>query len=166
MQKYLYWLLPIFWMGIIFYSSATPYEDQDIKPLLSNSLDLSFLVPLFDWISFSYHHSEVSIDALGIAGFMEFFFRKGAHFTVFFVLACLLFIAIGKTTEIGNRITLFISFLVSVAYAGIDELHQGFTANRTPYVGDVIIDAFGGGTACLLLFLYVYKYGNLTTQKE
>ncbi|WP_099159864.1 VanZ family protein [Virgibacillus ndiopensis] len=166
MRKYIYWGLPIVWMGVIFYSSAQPYEDQDIKPLLSDTIDLSFLIPLFDWVSFTYHHSEVSVDALGIAGFIEFFVRKGAHFTVFFILACLFIIAIVKSIEINYKRTLFISFLLTVSYAGVDEFHQGFTANRTPYVGDVLLDAFGAATACLLFFWWIIKFGYRTTKTE
>lgn len=51
MAKYMYWLLPIGWMGVIFYSSAQPYEQQDVKPLLEGTFDLSFLVPYLDWIT-------------------------------------------------------------------------------------------------------------------
>ncbi|WP_164668070.1 VanZ family protein [Virgibacillus doumboii] len=154
MKKYAFWLLPIFWMGVIYYSSATPYEEQDIKPFLGNTIDLSFLTPFMDWVSFSYHNSEVSVSALGIEGFVEFFVRKGAHVGVFFVLMCLFYIALKRTSSFGIRKLLIISFFLTVAYAGIDEFHQGFTANRTPYAGDVVLDGIGAILAaiCLLLF--------------
>lgn len=151
MRKYLYWLLPICWMGVIFYSSSQPYERQDIKPFLSDKMDLSFLEPLLGWISFSYHHSEVSVASHGISGFIEFFIRKGAHVAVFFLLFCLFYLALKKACTISLNLTIFISFLLTVAYAILDEYHQGFTSNRTAYVGDVFIDSFGGLLAVILL---------------
>lgn len=153
MKKYLFWLLPVFWMGVIFYSSATPYEQQDIKPLMEDKVDLSFLTPFMDWISFTYHHSQVSVSALGIEGFIEFFVRKGAHLGVFFILMCLFYVAWKRTSRVEVRKIVLISFFLTVAYAGIDEFHQGFTANRTPYAGDVVLDGFGALLAGIGLLL-------------
>ncbi|RYG74379.1 VanZ family protein [Lentibacillus lipolyticus] len=155
MKKYGYWLLPVMWMGVIFYSSATPYEDQDVKPFMERAFDLSFLTPLIDWISFPYHHAEVSVAALGVEGFLEFFIRKGAHVGVFFVLMCLFFIALHKTIRWRLSVTVALSFLLTAAYAGMDEFHQSFTANRTPYVGDVLLDAVGALLAGLFLTFFV-----------
>ncbi|QKY69955.1 VanZ family protein [Lentibacillus sp. CBA3610] len=154
MKKYLNWLLPIMWMGVIYYSSAQPYEDQDVKPLLESKLDLSFLIPYVDWVSFSYHQSEVSVSALGVEGFVEFFLRKGAHVGVFFILMCLFFVALIKTSRMNFRVRLTVSFLLTVAYAVMDEFHQGFTVNRTPYFGDVMLDATGALIAVILLFFW------------
>lgn len=157
MKKYIYWLLPICWMGIIYYSSAQPYEDQDVKPFLTDTVDLTFLTPLVDWISFTYHHSEVSVAGLGTAGFIEFFLRKGAHVGVFFLLMCLFYIALNRTCDMKFLSLIIISFSLTVAYAGLDEFHQGFTANRTPYVGDVVLDGVGAAFAALCLMLIKWK---------
>ncbi|PAV31005.1 VanZ family protein [Virgibacillus profundi] len=154
MRRFLYWLLPLTWMGVIFYSSSTPYEKQNIKPLLFETIDLSFLEPFLSWISFTYHHSVVSIETHGVAGFIEFFIRKGAHVGVFFVLLCLFYIALKKTAGILFRTTLFISFFLTAAYAILDEIHQGFTPNRTPYIGDVLLDSVGGLLAAGFLFVF------------
>jgi VanZ family protein len=151
MKKYIYWLLPLLWMGVIFYASSQPYENQDIKPLLLDRLDLAFLEPLVDWITLTYNGSVVSVATHGIAGFIEFFIRKGAHIAVFFLLACFFFIAIRKSTELQFKQAVTISFFAAVAYAITDEIHQGFTPNRTPYIGDVILDAFGAFAAVILL---------------
>lgn len=82
-RKPIYWLLPIVWMAVIFFSSATPYEKQDMKPLLASIIDFSFLEPYFSWVSFTYNQTEVSIAALGVEGFIEFFFVK-EHISVHF----------------------------------------------------------------------------------
>ncbi|MFC4023867.1 VanZ family protein [Oceanobacillus longus] len=153
MKKYLYWLLPFGWMGIIFYSSATPYEQQDIKPLMGSLIDFSLLEPFVGWISFNYNHSLVNVDVLGINGFIEFFIRKGAHVTVFFLLVCFLYIAFRKSTDFRIEIRLIFSFLLTVIYAVLDELHQGMTPNRTPYAGDVMLDSVGGLLAVFCIIM-------------
>lgn len=148
--KLLYRLLPIMWMVIIFISSATPYENQDVKPLLSG-LDVQFLSPYLSWIEFTYHSSIVSVKTLGIEGFIEFFIRKGAHVGVFFVLTILFFISFIKNTQ-WKRSKIYIwSITLTALYAVVDELHQGITPNRTPYVGDVILDIFGGSLALIVI---------------
>lgn len=143
-------------MAIIFYASSQPYQEQDLKPFLSEYIDLSFLAPYLDWIVFTYHTSEVSVKELGVEGFIEFFIRKGAHFGVFLVLFLLLYFAITRTTEISLKQKLAISLLISVLYGIFDEVHQGFTPNRTPFFGDVVIDSVGAVTGLLLIFFY-YK---------
>jgi len=158
MRKYLYWLLPIGWMGIIYYSSSTPYEDQDIKPLLGSLFDFSFLEPLVGWISFTYNHSIVSVQTHGINGFIEFFIRKGAHVTVFFLLTCFLYIAFKKTTYLANHWIFVVSFLLTVLYAISDEIHQGMTPDRTPYIGDVVLDSIGALLAVLCIYSFnIYR---------
>ncbi|GAA0484925.1 VanZ family protein [Salinibacillus aidingensis] len=143
MRKWWYWLFPVGWMGIIFFSSSQPYEQQNLKPFFSEYMDFSFLIPIVDRISFVYHHSEVSVQALGINGFVEFFIRKGAHFGVFFILVFLFILAFQKSTALPAKWMVSWSFLLTVLYAVFDEFHQGITPNRTPYIGDVIIDTIG-----------------------
>jgi len=153
-KKYFYWLLPTTWMAILFFSSSTPYEKQDIKPILSGIVDLSFLEPYLSWISFQYHQSEVSVSAQGVNGLIEFFIRKGAHFGTFLILMIFFYLAFRKTVHWSLKKILVISFLSTIAYAIIDEIHQGFTPNRTPYIGDVMIDGFGAFVAYLMLLFW------------
>ncbi|MCD5325933.1 MULTISPECIES: VanZ family protein [Pontibacillus] len=150
-----FWLLPILWMGVIFYSSSTPYEEQDIKPFMSDVLDLSFLAPVLDWIQFAYHHSEVSVEALGVNGLIEFFIRKGAHVTVFLLLCMFFYVALLRSTSLKWGRSMLLSILFTFLYAVIDEVHQGFTPNRTPYVGDVMLDTAGALIACVILWLRI-----------
>ena len=152
-KKYLYWLFPILWMGIIFYSSATPYEQQDMKPFLGESVNLEFLEPLADEVRFTYNESIVSIETHGVEGIVEFFIRKGAHVFVFFILTFLFKLAFDKTTEMRFQNQVLLSFLLTAAYAIMDEIHQGFTPNRTAYMGDVILDSMGGLIAVVLLII-------------
>lgn len=161
--RLLYWLLPIGWMGVIFQSSSTPYTQQDIKPLMGEFIDFTFLEPYVAWIYFTYNGSPVSLETHGAAGLIEFFIRKGAHIFVFFLLACLFKLAIGQTTELHVKRQLLLTFLLTAAYAVMDETHQGFTPNRTAYFGDVILDSFG---ALLAVFLICFKIHYLDKKKE
>lgn len=155
MRKVLYWLYPVMWMGVIYYSSDQPYQEQDIKPILSEYMDLSFLEPILQPISFTYHQSEVSIDQLGAEGFIEFFIRKGAHVVVFLILCLLFHYALTKTfPKIEPKLLIFIAFSSTVIYAVFDEWHQGWTPNRTPYIGDVILDSFGAFMAAAVIVIF------------
>ncbi|MHA6252379.1 VanZ family protein [Oceanobacillus sp. CAU 1775] len=157
-KKYFYWLLPIGWMGIIFRSSSTPYEQQDIKPLLGQYIDLTFLEPYLDWIYFTYNGSPVSIATHGADGFIEFLIRKGAHVFVFFILCCLFKFALEKTATLTLKKQLAYSFFFTVAYAVMDEINQGFTPNRTAYFGDVILDSIGALLAIIFIYLKSIYY--------
>lgn len=155
MKKVLFWVYPVIWMGVIYYSSDQPYQKQDIKPFLSEYIDLSFLEPVLQPVSFTYHQSVVSVEHLGAEGFIEFFIRKGAHVGVFFILCLLFYYALTKTfLKSDPKLVIFIAFSATVIYAIFDEWHQGWTPNRTPYVGDVLLDSFGAfiavGTITLL----------------
>ncbi|RKQ35587.1 VanZ family protein [Oceanobacillus halophilus] len=154
MKRLLYWLLPIGWMGLIFYSSSTPYQEQDIKPMLGSYIDFSFFKPVLNWINFTYNNSTVSIEELGVEGLIEFFIRKGAHFTVFFILLLFFYIAFRKTTQFKMGTVIFFSLFMTIAYAIIDELHQGITPNRTPYIGDIFIDSIGAVFAVLIIIIF------------
>lgn len=157
MKKMGYWLFPLVWMSGIFYASSQPYEEQDLKPVLSGYFDLSFLRPYLDGISFHYHNSEVSIARLGTEGFIEFFIRKGAHVGVYFVLVLLLFLAFRKTTLWRTGLVLVLSYFITVLYAVSDEFHQALTPNRTPYAGDVVLDSIGALIGIFLIWRVFYS---------
>ncbi|MDC3416105.1 VanZ family protein [Aquibacillus sp. 3ASR75-54] len=78
--------------------------------------------------------------------------HKGAHVTVYLILMILFFMAIN--TWRNNQIAARLGFILTVGYAIFDEIHQGFTPNRTPYIGDVFLDAFGAAIGFVLLFFF------------
>lgn len=154
MKKWLYWLPAFVWMGVIFYSSSTPYQKQDIKPFLSDYLDLTFLIPFVDWISFTYHDSPMSVEDVGIYTFVEFFLRKGAHVTVFLILMLTFYYGLSKTWQKSTLFLIAVSFSATALYAVLDEVHQGITPNRTPYIGDVGLDCVGALLGVLIVWIY------------
>lgn len=144
-------LPPIIWVGLIYYASSQPYEQQDLRPVLGE-IDLTLIEKWFSWVSFTYSNSVISIEARGVAGFVEFFIRKGTHVLVFFVLGFLFF----RFLKIFNlRVwPKFIGALLFVfLFAAIDEFRHFHHPNRTGLVEDVILDTIGGflGACCALL---------------
>ncbi len=132
-------------MGIIFYSSSQPYSKQNIQPLISEKLELPDpIVSLLSEIEFTYAGNIISVETKGIPGIIEFFIRKGAHFSIYFALA----VAVASVLHIWMKrkplklaaLTMLFVFL----YACSDEWHQSFNGERTPLFQDVMIDTVGG----------------------
>ncbi|WP_096203284.1 VanZ family protein [Bacillus sp. FJAT-45350] len=156
MRRFLLYFLPLLlWMGLIFFASSQPYERQDLQPAMDEHLSLGWMEAMFSYVSFTYSNTEVSIDNLGVTGFFEFFIRKGAHVFAYFILAILAYRAL---YSINLPKPFLWSFLLVVFYAITDEIHQGFTPNRTPLVEDVVLDSIGGLLGLLLIRLIYQKY--------
>lgn len=57
-----------------------------------------------------------------------------------------------RTRARDRRVSpVFLALLISVVYAGLDELHQAFVSSRTGSVSDVGIDSIGAGLGLLFL---------------
>lgn len=158
MKQLTHWIPVILIAGIIFWFSSQPYQDQDVKPFLTDFINESLVEATFGWVNFDYAGYQVSVEHLGAASFIEFFIRKGAHFGIFFLLG---FFTIRATlhTFLTHRpkTSLLTSFLFVFFYAVSDELHQHFTGDRTPLIHDVVIDSVGGLTAILLYLLIITR---------
>lgn len=154
------WLPVLLWVGMIFYFSSQPYEKQDMRPTFAQYVDEQAVERYFSWVGFRYAGHEVSIDHLGVPGFLEFFLRKAAHFFVYFVLAILLHRALSHYSMRKGQAVMLALFLTA-AYAGFDEVHQSFTKNRTPLWQDSALDTVGGlfGLAVRLLFMRLKRKG-------
>lgn len=155
--KYLSFLPALFIIGMIFRSSSQTYKEQDLRPLLTQYLPIDIIKKLFNDVSFTYAGKLISIETVGVSGFVEFFLRKGAHFGVFFVLSLTLFIAIYNLTKKLTK-SAILTFIGFSSYAIIDETHQGFTGGRSPLIQDVFVDISGGTTAlCIILVLFLFR---------
>jgi VanZ family protein len=88
---------------------------------------------------------------------LDFLFKKSAHFAVFATLAALLW----RAFEWRPRAWIW-AWLLTVIYAISDEWHQSFVAGRHPQASDVLIDACGAATALLAVWLIQRKSEKLT----
>ena len=81
----------------------------------------------------------------------DLIFKKGAHFTVYAVLAVLFRRALPPSRWIWA-----LSWIFTVLYAASDEWHQSFVPGRHPQLTDVLIDACGATTG-LLIFWWLQR---------
>ena len=78
--------------------------------------------------------------------------RKIAHMTEYAFFALSVYIALA-VNEIKWRWTKYAAFLIVVAYACTDEIHQLFISGRNGSVVDVLIDATGGFKAIFICMM-------------
>ncbi|GEN51284.1 VanZ family protein [Alkalibacterium pelagium] len=135
-------------MAILYYSSSMSYQEQTVQPLLNQWLENEPFRGLLERVAFMYAGSEVSIEASGYVGFIEFFLRKGAHFISYFFLG--LFWYLGLRNRVDNPyLTVLLAVMLSIGYASFDELRQSFHPNRTALMEDVILDTAGAVTGII-----------------
>lgn len=134
---------------ILLISSSMTYEEQTLVPTLDGLLPKDSPFAWINDIDFSYAGYHVSLEALGMAKFTEFFMRKFAHFGIFLI--------IGFATKLGLRSFVTPSWLASVltllsstGVAAFDEFHQLLTGDRTPLFQDVMLDTAGALTGIVL----------------
>lgn len=130
------WAFPalfVLWVIFLFFLSSQSYEEQSMTPVLA-SFDTPFWYELFAGISFMYGGSEVSVQSVGVAGFLEFFIRKGAHLFIFFVLGFLYF-GVWRVFEKKKTLAYFAALSCVIFLAITDEVHQLFTDGRTNCYG-------------------------------
>ena len=134
-----YLILMVGVMGVIFWFSAQPaVESQALSDGFMDWL-LDGRVPVLSWLA------EV--------GFFEWFsLRKCAHACVYFTLGTLAALFVG-TWDLTQGKQMVYPWLISVLYAGFDELHQAFVPGRSCELRDVCIDGTGALVGVLLVFL-------------
>lgn len=139
MNKYLSWTVVILWMALIFYLSHQPASES--SELSTGITDI--LLSLFPFVNLDAEH-------------LGFFIRKGAHFFAYFILGWLLMLAFRvKAPKPYKKLTL--AFLICVAYAISDEIHQLYVPGRSGEVRDVLIDSAGAMCGILLYLLFARK---------
>lgn len=148
-----YLIITLIMMAILFYSSSQTYEQQSQISLLTKLLKDE---PLRDWlskISFDYAGSTVSIAHSGYFHFVEFFIRKAAHFTTYFILGGSLFLGLSAKLSLA-WLCAPVSVFAALGYAASDEFHQMLTGGRTPLFQDVMLDGAGALCAVVLVLLF------------
>lgn len=74
------------------------------------------------------------------------------HFSVYFVLAILLWWALAPL-DLAVRQRLLLAFTIAVLYGVSDEWHQSFVPGRYPSFFDVATDAVGAGSGLIAIHL-------------
>lgn len=86
---------------------------------------------------------------------LSFLVRKGAHFTVYFVLGILAFMIV-KEYHVTWKQCFVLAFFLCMTYACMDELHQLYVDGRDGRIFDVLIDSCGSMMSILLLGYFYY----------
>lgn len=142
-------------MVIVFISSSMTYKEQSLVPVFSHFtgfFDWIGSLPLINKIRFQYGDVIVSFEEGERIAAVEFFIRKGAHFLTFFMIGffwCRGLIL--SKTKIW--ISVLVSTIIGVSYAGFDEFHQGITGGRTPLMLDAVLDSFGAIVGVTVAYL-------------
>src|SRR3954469_3828583 len=100
---------------------------------MARSRALTVWLPVLVWAAVIFTFSSIPSLSSGL-GTWDTVLRKGAHVTEYAILGLLLFRAVGREVP---------AFLVGVAYAITDEVHQYFVQGRHASPIDVAIDSAG-----------------------
>lgn len=143
-------------LSVIFIASSQTYEQQDMRPFLGDLLNTPYLMDKLSSIEFVYAGNVVSVEHVGVAGFIEFFIRKAAHFTVFGLLGFFTCGVLCTILKKGRIVSVLVSLYFVIVYACLDELHQKITGGRSPLLEDIIIDTLGGFCGIMIFIIILY----------
>jgi VanZ family protein len=123
-----YWLPLLLWLAAIFYFSSDAMSAGRTSRFIEPMLRL--LMPWAEYPTILGVHMGV---------------RKAAHVAEYALLALLAFRAVrgGRDAPRWRPSWAAAAFAIAVAYAVVDEVHQGFVRTRSGSVFDVLTDAAG-----------------------
>ena len=136
----------------LFISSSMTYHEQKMSSSTIKTY-FGFLDPLLSHISINYGGQIHSASKDGLTNSTQFFVRKLAHFSSYFLLGLGLFA--GLKRFFLNKVYAFIFIWpITISLAVFDEYHQYLTGDRTPSVHDVVLDSIGALCGILLFLIY------------
>lgn len=133
--KPLSFLPAICMMYVIFSFSA---QTGDASGRLSGKISFKVVETVNEIADWDMSESELKLKADKI----EFYVRKAAHITEYFLLAVSIAVPLYVYRLRGFALVIVAGFLC-VGFAGLDEYHQSFVSGRSPSGTDVAIDSIG-----------------------
>lgn len=140
---------------ILFVSSSMTYKEQTTVPLMERLLQSEPFKPFLSTIHFDYAGETQSVAEVGYFKFVEFFIRKGAHVTIFFLLG----LGLTQGTFMYQKNRWLHWPLVTLSCTGIaafDEFHQMLTGGRTPLFQDVMLDTAAAAIAVTVMWGWLW----------
>ena len=128
--------VPAIVMMILIFSFSSQEGDQSSR--LSYEVGVKVLTIANETLDKGW--SENRIDQLSRKG--QFYIRKTAHFTEYFLLAVSVAFPL-YVYGVRGLLLVFSAGIFCVGYACLDEYHQSFVAGRSPGKRDVLIDSAG-----------------------
>lgn len=144
-------LTTLIWMGVIFrFSMDTGVSSHELSDMCVQIFNKAVLF-------FTGKDLRIAISPEHYM-FIELFFRKLAHMTIYFVLSINVMIVL-FTFNMKMSLRMFLSLLFCFIYALSDEFHQMFVDGRGASFLDCLIDTSGallGVIAALVLYCIMY----------
>ncbi|MBQ7614964.1 MAG: VanZ family protein [Butyrivibrio sp.] len=128
--------VPAIVMMVLIFSFSSQEGDQSSR--LSYEVGVKVLTIANETLDKGW--SENRIDQLSRKG--QFYIRKTAHFTEYFLLAVSVAFPL-YVYGVRGLLLVFSAGIFCVGYACLDEYHQSFVAGRSPGKRDVLIDSAG-----------------------
>ncbi len=132
MHRMAAWTLVILWCLVIFFFSA---EDRSASH--QRSKEITEIVEQITVKVLDDKNIDIKLDKS-----VEHYVRKISHVLVYFILTFFLFYALALSKVRGYKLY-FLTLLIVMIYAVLDELHQAYVPGRGPMIGDVFIDGIG-----------------------
>lgn len=155
-KKIILIMLIILLNGIVFMFSGQTGEK-------SESLSDTVVIEIIDKYSLV-SKNEVSQNKKNeIVKNTRFLVRKGAHFTIYFLMGVLVYILV-LCYDVKRPIIL--TLIVCFEFACFDEIHQLFSAGRSARIFDVGVDTLGSFGGILLVRLINYRKSFLVRRNK
>lgn len=142
-------VLLLCWCVVIFLFSAQNAEKSSDT---SSGIVIKIVKTLYpEFENFSTEKQE------SITNTLTFAVRKTAHFSEYFVLGALTFVAAVTFYKYKFLIRSLVAFVFCILYSISDEVHQYFVPGRACRMFDIFVDSCGSLTAIILLSVIVLK---------
>src|SRR5690606_9045347 len=122
--RYVWLLLMIIWGILIIMLSSQPYEKQRITPILTRMIGPVQLSEKLPDIEFRYGNKWIHAKKQPYV-FVEFVFRKAAHFVVYMTLAFLAMFAF-RPFILRSGLRVLVVLWLCIAFSLMDETIQSF----------------------------------------
>lgn len=142
--------LPAILMMYVIYSFSA--QTGDVSGNLSYEVSYQIVEMKSNVLNENKTDEQLSQEAMGI----NYYVRKAAHMTEYFLLAIAISLPLYVYGVRGFWLML-LAGIICVGFAGLDEYHQSFVANRTPAVKDVGIDSIGAFIGILLVQAFCWS---------
>ena len=142
--------LPAILMMLVIYSFSS--QTGEVSGELSYKISYQIVETKNEILGTNKSYDELDAEANSI----HYYVRKAAHMTEYFALA----VAVSFPLYVYGVRGIWLMFLagaICVGFAGLDEYHQSFVANRGPSVKDVGINSIGAGVGILLVQAFCWS---------
>jgi VanZ family protein len=142
--------LPAIFMMILIYSFSA--QTGEVSGDLSYQISYDIVELKDEVLSQNKSYDELSYEANSI----HYYVRKAAHMTEYFMLAIAISFPLYVYKVRGFWLVL-LAGIICVGFAGLDEYHQTFVADRGPSIRDVGIDSIGSFIGILLVQAFCWS---------